>query len=84
MDLYERMREQVLSGFASLGGAAGLGILMTQGMGTWMQRCREFAPALADAGRLHTLAAPIPVAFETQVAAMIASMVLNRSRRELP
>ncbi len=84
MDLYERMRGQVLSGFAGLGGAAGLGILMTQGMGTWMQRCRDFAPALADAGRPITLAVPIRVEVETQVAAMIASMVLNRSGRELP
>jgi hypothetical protein len=82
-DLYERMRGQVLSGCASLGGTVGLGILMTQGMGAWMQRCREFTPLLADAGRHDTPAAPIPVEVETQVAAMIASMVLNRNRREL-
>jgi len=83
VDLYERMREQVLSGFASLGGAAGLGILMTQGMGAWMQRCREFTPVVADAGRHDTLGTAIPFELETQVAAMIAAMVLNRSRREL-
>ena len=83
-DLYERMRGQVLSGSASLGGAVGLGILMTQGMGTWMQQCREFAPVVADASRHNTLAAPIPVEVKTQVAAMIAAMVLNRSRRVLP
>jgi Na+-transporting methylmalonyl-CoA/oxaloacetate decarboxylase gamma subunit len=77
------MREQVLSGSAFLGGAAGLGILMTQGMGTWMHRCREFAPIVADAGRHNRFAAPIPAKLETQVAAIIAAMVLNRSRREL-
>jgi hypothetical protein len=82
-DLYERMRGQVLSGFGGRGGAAGLGILMTQGMGAWILRYREFTPVVADAGRHDTLAAPIAVPLETQVAAMIAAMVLNRSRREL-
>jgi hypothetical protein len=84
VELYERMRGQVLSGVAGRGGAAGLGILMTQGMGTWMQRCREVAPVVADAGGRPTLAALLPVGVETQVAALIAAMVLHRSRRELP
>jgi hypothetical protein len=48
-----------------------------------MLRCREFAPVAARAGRLDSLAALIPVEVETQVAAMIAAMVLNRSRSEL-
>jgi Na+-transporting methylmalonyl-CoA/oxaloacetate decarboxylase gamma subunit len=82
-DLYERMRGQILSGFAGLGRTAGLGILMTQGMGAWIQRCREFTPIVADEGCHTTFAAPIPVELETQVAAIIAGMVLNHSRREL-
>jgi hypothetical protein len=49
-----------------------------------MLRCREFTPVAAGAGRLDSLAAPILVEFETQVAAMIAGMLLNRNRRELP
>jgi hypothetical protein len=53
-------------------------------MGAWILRYREFTPVVADAGRHDTLAAPIAVQLETQVAAMIAAMVLNRSRRELP
>jgi hypothetical protein len=54
---------------------------MTQGMGAWMQRCREFTAVIADAGCRATLAAPIPVSLETQVAAVIAAMIFNRSRR---
>ena len=81
VDLYERMRGQVLNGFAGPGGAPGLGIVMTQGIGAWILRCRDFAPVVADAGRRDTLAAPIPVELETRVAAMIAAMILNRSRR---
>jgi len=53
-------------------------------MGAWILRCREFSPVVADADRHDTLATPIAVQLETQVAAMIAAMVLNRSRRELP
>lgn len=84
-DLYERMRAQVLNGFGGRGGAAGLGILMSQGMGAWILRCREFSPVVVDAGRHDTLATPIAVPpLETQVAAMIAAMILNRSKRELP
>jgi hypothetical protein len=49
-----------------------------------MLRCREITLVVADAARHDTLAAPIAVQLETQVAAMIAAMVLNRSRRELP
>ena len=79
-DLYERMRGQVLSGFGGRGGAAGLGILMTQGMGAWMLGCRQITPLVADAGRCDTSARPIPVPVEAQVAAIIAAMVLNRSR----
>jgi hypothetical protein len=77
------MRSQVLGGFPGREGTAGLGILMTQGMGAWMLRCREFTPVAARAGRLDSLAAPIPVEVETQVTAMIAAMVLNRSRSQL-
>jgi len=77
------MRRQVLGGFAGRGGTAGLGVLMTQGMGAWILRYREFTPVAADAGRHDSLAAAIPVQLETQVAAMIAGMVLNRNRREL-
>jgi hypothetical protein len=54
---------------------------MAQGMGAWMQRRREFTAVIADAGCHATLAAPIPVSLETQVAAMIAAMILNRHRR---
>jgi hypothetical protein len=84
VNLYERMRGQVLSGFAGRGGTVGLGILITQGMGAWILRCREFRPVVAHAGCHAMLDAPIPVELETQVAAMIAAMVLNRSRREFP
>ena len=83
-NLYERMRGQILSGLGDREGAAGIGVLMTQGMGAWMLRCREFTPVAAGAGRLDSLAVPILVDFETQVAAMIAGMLLNRNRRELP
>jgi hypothetical protein len=78
------MRRQVLGGLAGREGTAGLGILMTQGMGAWMLRCRELTPVAAGAGRHDALAAPIPVELETQMAAMIAGMVLNRNRKELP
>lgn len=81
-DLYECMRGQVLSGFAGLGGTLGLGVLMTQGIGAWILRYRDFAPVVADAECSDTLAAPISVKLESQVAAMIAAMVLNRCRKE--
>ena len=77
------MRGQVLGGLAGQGATAGLGILMTQGMGEWLLRCREFAPVAAAAGRNDSLAARFPVQLDTQVAAVIAGMVLNRNRREL-
>ena len=77
------MRSQVLGGFAGRGGTAGLGVLMTQGMGAWILRYREFAPVAADTGCHDSIAAPILVDLETQVAAMIAGMILNRNRREL-
>jgi hypothetical protein len=48
-----------------------------------MLSCRDLTAVAAEAGRLDSLAAPIHVAFETQVAAIIAAMVLNRNRREL-
>jgi hypothetical protein len=79
-ELYERLRGQVLNGLDGAGETVGFGILMNQGMGTWILKCREFAPAVADAG---SRAVPIPFQLEAQVVAMIAGMVLNRSRREL-
>jgi len=38
---------------------------------------------VADAGSRASVAVPIPFQLEAQVVAMIAGMVLNRSRREL-
>lgn len=81
--LYERMRRQVLGDFAGRGATVGLGVLMAQGMGAWILRYREFTPVAADAGCHDSLAVPIPIPLQTQVAAMIAGMVLNRNRREL-
>lgn len=83
VDLYERMRGRVLSGFGGLGGTAGLGILMTQGMGAWILKCREFMPVFADEDRHDVVTVRLPLPLESQVAAIIAGMVLNHSRREL-
>lgn len=82
-ELYERLRGQVLNGFGGPGNTVGFGVLMHQGMGAWILKCREFTPVVANAGSRDSMAAPIPVQLEAQVVAMIAGMVLNRSRREL-
>lgn len=82
-ELYERLRGQVLNGLDGAGETVGFGVLMNQGMGAWILKCREFTPAVADAGSRDSVAALIPVQLEAQVVAMIAGMVLNHSRREL-
>lgn len=56
---------------------------MSQGMGAWILKCREFVPVVADGGSRDSLAAPIPFQLEAQVVTMIAGMVLNHRRREL-
>ena len=82
-ELYERLRGQVLNSLDGAGKTVGFGVLMNQGMGAWILKCREFAPAVADAGSRASVAVTIPFQLEAQVVAMIAGMVLNRSRREL-
>jgi hypothetical protein len=82
-ELYEGLRRQVLNGFGEQGETVGFGVLMNQGMGAWILKCREFTPVVADAGRRDTVATPIPVQLEAQVVAMIAGMVLDHRRREL-
>ena len=82
-ELYERLRGQVLNGFGGPGKTVGFGVLMSQGMGAWILKCREFTPVVADAGSRDSVVALIPVQLEAQVVAMIAGMVLDRRRREL-
>jgi hypothetical protein len=82
-ELYERLRGQVLNGLDGAGETVGFGVLMNQGMGAWILKCREFTPAVADADSRDSVAARIPFQLEAQVVAMIAGMVLNHSRREL-
>jgi hypothetical protein len=81
--LYERLRFQILHGLHGGHPAAGLGVLMHQGMHAWMERCRECAHAIANDAGGASAPVSIPSPLQTQVVRVIASMVWNRERKEL-
>ena len=72
-----------MNGLGGPGKTVGFGVLMNQGMGAWILKCREFTSVVIDTGSRDSVAAPIPFQLEAQVVAMIAGMVLNHRRREL-
>jgi len=78
--LYERLRRQILHGGDP---AAGLGVLMRQGMRAWMERCRECAHAIGSSGDGASPPVTIPSPLQTQMVRVIAGMVLNHKRKEL-
>jgi hypothetical protein len=79
--LYERLRFQILHGGHP---APGLGVLMHQGMRAWMERCRECAHAIGNDAGGGSGPVSIPSPLQTQVVRVIAGMVWNRERKELP
>jgi len=79
---YERLRGQILQGLGNSHPAAGLGILMRQGMRAWMENCRQCARAIGSSTGAGSPAVSIPSSLQTQAVRVIASMVWNRERKE--
>jgi hypothetical protein len=81
--LYERLRCQILHGLQGGHAAAGLGVLMHQGMRAWMGHCRECVQAIGSNGDGDSPRLTIPSPLQTQAVRVIAAMVLNHKAKEL-
>jgi len=82
-ELYEHVRSFVLQGSGLPGEVYGLGVLLRQGMRTWIETCMEHAHLERASGTaVLQVASRLPCCDHAEVTRLLAGMVLNTIEKE--